>query len=192
MKAYLALISAAALSLAACSQETPAPAAQEPAAASEATSVASTAEPAAAPASEAAPAAASTAAAGQCEVVVESDDQMKFNTSEIAIDKAACSEFKITLKHVGKMPVAAMGHNLVISTAENASGVVADGAGATANNHFVKPNDERVIAATKLIGGGEETTITVDTSKFTAGNAYEFYCTFPGHYGLMHGTVKVS
>ncbi|WP_274584835.1 azurin [Neisseria leonii] len=180
MKTYLTLI-AAALVLTACSQETPAPAAQESAAPPAASA---TADTVAAPAAD--------APAAVCEVVVESDDNMKFNTDEIAIDKAACAEFKITLKHKGKMPVAAMGHNIVISKTEDAAGVVADGAGATADNGYVKPGDSRVIAATKLIGGGEETSIVIDTGKFTAGGAYEFYCTFPGHYGMMRGVVKVS
>ncbi len=189
MKTYLALISAAALALSACGgQETAAPAAQP--AASE------TSAPAA-PASEAAPAEASAASdsaaaapAEGCEVVVNSDDQMKFDKQELEIKKS-CKEFKIVLKHTGKMPKAAMGHNIVISKAEDAQGVVSDGAGATAEKDFVKEGDTRVIAYTKLIGGGEETSVTVDPSKFAEGGQYEFYCTFPGHYGLMHGTVKL-
>ncbi|WP_373746871.1 azurin [Neisseria dentiae] len=188
MKIYLALISAAAFALSACGgQEAAAPAAQP--AASE------TPAPAA-PASEAAPVAASAASgstaatAEGCEVVVNSDDQMKFDKQELAIKKS-CKEFKIVLKHTGKMPKAAMGHNIVISKAEDAQGVVSDGAGATAEKDFVKEGDTRVIAYTKLIGGGEETSVTVDPSKFAEGSQYEFYCTFPGHYGLMHGTVKL-
>lgn len=199
MKAYLALISAAALALAACSQETPAPAAEAPAASAEASAPAEAASEAmpeaaseAAPASEAEAApAAETAAAGTCEAVVESDDQMKFNTSEIVVGKD-CKEFKVTLKHVGQMPAAAMGHNIVISKAEDAQGVLADGAAATASNNFVKEGDERVLAFTKIIGGGEEASLTLDVSKLSADGAYEFFCTFPGHYGLMKGTVKLG
>ncbi|WP_373698683.1 azurin [Neisseria dentiae] len=193
MKIYLALISAAAFALSACGgQETAAPAAQP--AASEATAAsAASATPAAeasAPA-EASAASGSTAAAAEgCEVVVNSDDQMKFDKQELAIKKS-CKEFKIVLKHTGKMPKAAMGHNIVISKSEDAQGVVSDGAGATAEKDFVKEGDARVIAYTKLIGGGEETSVTVDPSKFAEGSQYEFYCTFPGHYSLMRGTVKL-
>lgn len=172
MKTYLALISTAVLALTACSQEAP-----------------KSAEPA--PAAASAPAASAPTANAACETTVESNDEMKFNTAEIAISKT-CAQYKITLKHVGKMPVTAMGHNLVISKTEDAAGVVADGAAATAAKGFLKEGDARVIAATKLIGGGEEDTITVDTSKLTADGSYEFYCTFPGHYGMMKGVVKVS
>ena len=44
---------------------------------------------------------------------------------------------------------------------------------------------------TKLIGGGEETTVTIDTSKFAAGNKYEFFCSFPGHIAMMRGNVNL-
>ena len=190
MKTYLALISTAVLALTACSQEAPKSAEPAPAAASAPT--AAPASPASAPAAPASEATASAPTANAaCETTVESNDEMKFNTAEITISKT-CTQYKITLKHVGKMPVTAMGHNLVISKTEDAAGVVADGAAATAAKGFLKEGDARVIAATKLIGGGEEDTITVDTSKLTADGSYEFYCTFPGHYGMMKGVVKVS
>ncbi|MDO4696715.1 MAG: azurin [Neisseria sp.] len=187
MKAYLALISTVALALAACSQEQ----AAAPAADSEnvpAASEAVSSEPAAQPASEQP---ASESAAVSCETTVESDDAMKYDTSEIVVGKE-CKEFKITLKHVGKMPVAAMGHNIVISKAEDAQGVFTDGAAATAANNYIKEGDSRVLAATKLIGGGEETSLTLDVSKLAADGNYEFFCTFPGHYGLMKGTLKLG
>ena len=192
MKAYLALISAAALSLAACSQEP----AQHPAEASAPAEApaASEAAPEAAPASEAAPAASEAAPAAvadaACSTVVESDDAMKFNVSEINISKA-CPQFTITLKHVGKMPKAAMGHNIVITKAEDVDAVDNEGAAEGVDKDFVKADDARIIAHTKLIGGGEETSVTVDTSKFAAGNKYEFFCSFPGHIAMMRGNINL-
>lgn len=186
MKTYLALISTAVLALSACSQEPAQPA--EASATASAASVVSSEAPAADTASETVAAAATDAA---CEVVVESTDQMTFNTKEIALNKA-CKEVKLTLKHTGTMPLSSMGHNVVISDSKDVDAVLADGAKALIDNNFVKPNDERVLAFTKLIGGGEEVSINIDTAKFTAGGNYEFYCTFPGHSGLMRGKVVVS
>ena len=77
------------------------------AAASEAASAPAASAPTAA--SGAAPAAASTAAAapaaagGECEAVIVSDDAMKFDPKEIQV-KSSCKQYKITLKHEGKMP----------------------------------------------------------------------------------------
>lgn len=184
MKTYLALISAAVLGLAACSQEASKPAeTATPAAKTSASSVettASTAEPASV-------AVADTA----CSTVVESDDAMKFNVAEINISKA-CPQFSITLKHMGKMPKAAMGHNIVITKAEDVDAVVKESAAAGVDNEFVKADDSRVIAHSSLIGGGEETTFTVDTGKFAAGNQYEFFCSFPGHVAMMRGKVNLT
>ena len=139
MKTYLALISTAVLALTACSQEAPKSAEPAPAAASAPAASAPTAAPASPASAPAAPASEATASAptanAACETTVESNDEMKFNTAEIAISKT-CAQYKITLKHVGKMPVTAMGHNLVISKAEDAAGVVADGAAATAAKAF--------------------------------------------------------
>ncbi|MDO4879226.1 MAG: azurin [Neisseria sp.] len=193
MKTYLALISAAALALTACSQEAPQPPKETPPPAASAETAPPPA-PADSPASGTpAPASAPPAAqtADACEVLVDSDDQMQFNTKEIVIDKA-CKEVKITLKHTGSMPASAMGHNIVISKAEDTKGVLSDGAAAGEKNDYVKPGDPRVIAHTKLIGGGETTSVTVDTAKFAADGKYEFYCSFPAHSSQMLGYIKLK
>ena len=181
MKAYLALISAAVIGLAACSQEAAKPA-EAPAA--------SEAAPAdAAPASEAAPAdAAAAPAAGNCATTVEANDAMQFNTKEIQVSKA-CKEFTITLKHTGTQPKASMGHNIVIGKTEDMDGIFKDGVGA-ADTDYVKPDDARVVAHTKLIGGGEESSLTLDPAKLADGE-YKFACTFPGHGALMNGKVTL-
>ncbi|MDK4534723.1 azurin [Kingella kingae] len=190
MKMYLSLIAAAALSLAACGDNKPAAPAVAPApAASEvAPAAASETAPAAPAATETA---APAAAAGECAAAITSDDAMKFDPKEISVP-ASCKQFSITLKHVGKMPAMAMGHNVVVSKTSDKDGVLADGATAKIENNFVKPNDERVVAHTKLIGGGEEDTLTFDVSKLAAGEAYEYYCSFPGHYAMMNGKISVA
>lgn len=199
MKAYLALISAAVIGLSACSQEASKPAeasAPTASAASEAAPAASeaapapaeTTPPADAPASEAASTAAAPAA-GNCATTVESNDNMQFNTKDIQVSKA-CKEFTITLKHTGTQPKSGMGHNIVISKAEDMDGVLKDGATAGADADYVKAGDARIVGHTKLIGGGEEASVTVDPAKLADGS-YKFYCSFPGHGALMNGTVTL-
>lgn len=194
MKAYLALISAAVIGLSACSQEASKPAeasAPTASAASEAAPApAESTPPADAPASKAAPAdSAAAPAAGNCATTVESNDNMQFNTKDIQVSKA-CKEFTITLKHTGTQPKSGMGHNIVISKAEDMDGVLKDGAAAGADADYVKAGDARVVGHTKLIGGGEETSVTVDPAKLADGS-YKFYCSFPGHGALMNGTVTL-
>ena len=43
----------------------------------------------------------------------------------------------------------------------------------------------------KMIGGGEETSLELDTSVFTSENEYIFICSFPGHFALMKGKLNI-
>ena len=126
-----------------------------------------------------------------CATEIEGNDAMQFNVKSITVP-ASCSEFKITLKHTGKMPVAAMGHNVVITTLEDMKKVAADGMGAGIDNDYVKPGDDRVIAHTKMIGGGESTSVSFDVSKIKGDGPYEFFCSFPGHAAIMKGSIAVE
>lgn len=194
MKAYLALISALALSLSACggeSKQAPTPPAPTPPAASTPAPVApSTPAPAETSAPVATSEPVSTSAPAECAITVNSDDAMKFDTQEISF-KSSCKEITLTLAHTGKAPKAAMGHNIVIAQASDKDGVLKDAMAAGASADFFKADDTRVVAATKMIGGGEQDTITVDVSKFKKDGDYAFFCTFPGHAAMMSGKVKI-
>lgn len=129
-------------------------------------------------------------AAADCSVTINGDDKMAFDTKEINI-KSTCTDFTLTLKHTGTQAKAGMGHNVVITKAADKDAVLADGSAAGADKDYVKPDDARVIAATKLIGGGESDTITFPVSKLTKGENYVFFCSFPGHIAMMNGKVNL-
>src|SRR5690606_5952439 len=65
-------------------------------------------------------------ATGDCSVAIEGNDRMQFNVDQINVP-ASCSEFTITLNHVGQLPEAAMGHNVVVVETTDFAGVAADG-----------------------------------------------------------------
>lgn len=129
--------------------------------------------------------------ADECEVDVQATDQMQFSTNAITVDKS-CKTFTVNLEHTGQMDKNVMGHNWVLSTAADMQPVVTDGSSAGLDNEYLKDDDPRVIAHTKVIGGGEKDSVKIDVSKLTAGEEYMFYCSFPGHSAMMKGTLVVK
>ncbi|PWK85760.1 azurin [Fulvimonas soli] len=131
------------------------------------------------------------AASAACSATVEANDAMQFNTKAIAVPRT-CKQFSVTLKHTGKLPKNAMGHNWVLTAAADEQAVIADGAKAGLDADYLKPGDARVIAHTRIIGGGESDTATVPAGKLKAGESYAFFCSFPGHAALMKGTLTLG
>ena len=134
---------------------------------------------------------ASPAMAATCAATVDSNDAMQFTTKSLAVP-ASCKEFKVTLRHIGKLPKAAMGHNFVVGKTADVNAINADGIKAGAAAGYVKAGDPRVIAASKLIGGGESTVVSIPVAKLKAGGPYTFFCTFPGHVALMKGSLTLT
>jgi azurin len=121
------------------------------------------------------------------EVVIESNDQMKYNLDRI--DVQAGQTVRLTLKHVGQMAKEAMGHNWVLLTKGTDIAEFGGASAAAADNDYIPADLEgQVIAHTSTIGGGEEVTI-----EFTAPEKgiYDFICSFPGHYSMMRGKLVV-
>lgn len=132
-----------------------------------------------------------TLAAASCETVIEGNDAMQFNKASIDVPKS-CKQFKVTLKHTGKLARNAMGHNWVLAKTADAQGVATDGIAAGLDKQYVKAGDSRVIAHTKVVGGGESDSVSIDVAKLKAGEAYTYVCTFPGHAAIMKGTLQVK
>ena len=128
--------------------------------------------------------------AAECSVDVEATDQMTFNTKEINVSKS-CKSFTVNLKHVGKLPKNVMGHNWVLTKTADAQPVATEGMAAGVDKDYLKADDARIIAHTKLIGGGESTSVSFDVSKLAAGESYEFFCSFPGHVAMMKGNLAL-
>lgn len=128
--------------------------------------------------------------AADCAATVEGNDMMQFNVHNIDVSRT-CKSFTVTLKHTGQLPRNAMGHNWVLSLASDEPGIDADGMKAGLDNNYIKPGDDRVIAHTRVVGGGESDSVTFDVARLKAGEDYMFFCSYPGHAALMKGTLKL-
>ncbi|CAB3919878.1 azurin [Achromobacter sp. HNDS-1] len=128
--------------------------------------------------------------AAECSVDIAGTDQMQFDKKEITVSKS-CKQFTVNLKHPGTLAKNVMGHNWVLTKQADMQGAVNDGMAAGLDNNYVKKDDARVIAHTKVIGGGETDSVTFDVSKLAAGQDYAYFCSFPGHFALMKGVLKL-
>ena len=123
-------------------------------------------------------------------ITITGNDTMQFDLKSFEVK--AGEKVELTFKNVGKIPKIAMGHNLVVlkkGISAVAFGQKAMGAGANAANALPDSVKGDTIAATKLLGPDETETIS-----FTAPETgdYEYVCTFPGHFALMRGVMKVK
>ena len=126
----------------------------------------------------------------QTKLELTGNDQMQFSAKTLEVTTGE----KVTLafKHIGQLPVVAMGHNVVILKPGTSVPAFA-GKCATAKDTGYIPQDAdskaAVVAHTKLLGGGEKDEIT-----FTAGEpgTYPYICTFPGHFAIMQGVLTVK
>jgi azurin len=124
-----------------------------------------------------------------CKLEIAGTDQMQFDKKELVV-APDCTEVELTLKHTGKLPAQAMGHNWVLTKTADVSGTATDGLSAGLPNDYLKKGDVRVLANTKVIGGGQTTTVKFPTSKLKKGESYTYFCSFPGHSSIMKGVLK--
>lgn len=134
--------------------------------------------------------AAAPAFAADCTIEIEGNDAMQFNRPVIEVSKG-CKEFTVKLKHSGKLPKQAMGHNWVLSKTADVQAVASDGIAAGAAQNYVKAGDARVLAHTRIVGGGESDSVSFAVARLDAAGSYTFFCSFPGHASLMKGSLKL-
>jgi azurin len=124
--------------------------------------------------------------ATECQIAIEANDLMQYDQKKLTVP-ASCGEVELTLKHTGKYPVSVMGHDWVLAKTADVTALTSAAKGAGLTHNYLPENDSRVLAATKVVGGGEETSIKFSTDKLSQGVSYTFFCSAPGHWTQMRG-----
>ena len=116
-------------------------------------------------------------------IIINSIDNMQFDINKINIK--INEKITLILKHNGKMNKQIMGHNFVLLNRGTDVNSFAKKAMASKDTEYI-PRDIKVLANTRLIGGGETDTIsfTIDSP-----GKYDYICSFPGHYQIMRGEL---
>ena len=110
-------------------------------------------------------------------------DDLTFDTDRLSASAGA--QVVLTLHNGG----AAQQHNWVLVREGDKDAVAADGLTAGAASDWVPPNDDRIVANTRLIAAGQSGEVSFTAP---AAGAYEFVCTFPGHNATMFGVFEVT
>ena len=131
-----------------------------------------------------------THAAGDEPVSISATDQMKFDTTDIT--GKVGQKLTVKLTNDGSMPKAAMAHNIVILQPGTDVAAFIAAASKHAGDDYLPGDDQasHMLVHTKLLGPGEEDTITFTPS---GPGVYEYVCTFPGHcVAGMRGKITVQ
>lgn len=134
---------------------------------------------------------AGVARANDCELTILANDMIQYNARALHVD-AGCKQVELTLRHVGKQEAHVLGHDWVLARTSDVAALANGGISAGFDHGYLPVGDKRVIAATKIVGGGESTTITFSTSLLVVGGDYSFFCSYPGHSPMMRGRFQVT
>ena len=99
-------------------------------------------------------------------------DTLKFNSDSVLLPKG--TEINVIFKNES----VGLEHNWVVINKEDKDAVLADAIAAGPDSEWLKPEDSRVLAYTKLVKPGETDNITFTTPD--SGTLLAI-CTFPGH-----------
>ena len=117
-------------------------------------------------------------------IVLNSDDRMKFDRETLSVPSG--KEITLTLNHNGKFNKQVMGHNFVLLKDGVDVSMFAQKASSSRATEYIPEGTDKVIANTKMLGGGES-----DTISFIAPEkgVYTYICSFHGHWDLMKGKI---
>jgi azurin len=125
-----------------------------------------------------------------CDVTVVVGDSIAFQPKSLEVP-GSCETVNVTITHTGRLPKAAMGHNWVLVPTDAAREIGNAGIGVGLEGDYL-PDDDRIVAATAMVGGGETASTSFELAALEEGTAYTYLCTFPGHWTVMQGAFTVT
>lgn len=121
-------------------------------------------------------------------LALSGNDMMQFDKTEFTVK--AGEEITLTFRHTGKIDKKIMGHNFVLlKPGTSIPEFATKAATAGESKDWIPEDGNQVIVHTKMIGGGETTSITFNAPE---AGTYDYICSFPGHSGLMKGKFIVQ
>ena len=143
-------------------------------------------------------------ASQKCQVEIFGTDTMRYTdssgnpVSQIEVP-ADCESYQIIFQYQkdGKLPRTVMGHNFILVETKDLNLISSEALKAGNKSGYIPTQHKNKIIAssTKLLGGGKndpkKETIQIPMKKIKKGGDYTFFCSFPGHVGMMRGKFVV-
>lgn len=122
-------------------------------------------------------------------IEIAGDDRIQFDVTEFEVHPR--QPVTIVFSNIGTMPKESMGHNLVVLERNTDALAFANAGARHVRNEYIDPEmEDRVIAATRILGPDETEEISF-VAPAEAGENH-FICTFPGHTQAgMRGIMTV-
>jgi azurin len=121
-------------------------------------------------------------------LALSGNDMMQFDKSELMAK--AGEKITLTFRHIGQLEKRVMGHNFVLlKPGTDITGFANEAAAAGESADWIPNEGAQVLAHTKMLGGGQTDVISFDAPE---PGIYDFICSFPGHSGMMRGTLTVT
>ncbi|MCL4504633.1 MAG: plastocyanin/azurin family copper-binding protein [Chloroflexi bacterium] len=114
---------------------------------------------------------------------LSSGDSIEFSNNKLE----AAAGSKITVNLTNKSANSTF--NWVLAKPGKMLAVVTNASTETDANGYLKPNDANVIAHTELVKPGQKGSVTFDAPP---PGEYQFFCTVPGYYTRMNGTLTIK
>lgn len=119
-------------------------------------------------------------------IVAQGEDMSKMSFDMKSMKVSAGTTIKLNIKSTS--PDASMPHNWVLVHKGTMEQVAMAGLQAGRELAFV-PKSPDVLVHSKLLGPGEEQTLTFSAPP---PGEYEYVCTYPGHWSIMNGVLTVE
>lgn len=123
-------------------------------------------------------------------VTITGNDAMKFSLAEIRAKPGEA--LAVTLDNIGTLPKLSMGHNWVLlDSGTDLNAFAGDAAQAVKTDYVPVAYQNRILAATRLLGPKEKDTVLFYAPQKPG--RYAYVCSFPGHFQVgMKGVLIVE
>ena len=123
-------------------------------------------------------------------VEINATDTMQYSIQRI--EASPGEKVRVVLTVVSKMSKSSMAHNFVLlASGVDPAGIAVEALVARGNGYLPTRQPERILASTRLVGGGETATVVFTAPKEPG--TYVYICTFPGHFNNgMRGELIVK